>query len=211
MLFVSAMPVWTGHKHSDDLSFVLMEGGREIFTDSGRYGYNHDEARSYVVSARAHNVPSFQDRRIDPRDIDPENTYLDPVHVDRGRFVIRGVVERPGLFTHERVISYVPGTLLRIEDKLNNLTDFHWQSNLHLAPDLIPEITEMGFVVSADDFTVRGEFSGEGCEVSAVRGKTEPYQGWVSVGYLEMTPASVVIATCPPELVKSSWQISFER
>ena len=136
MLFVSAMAAPTGHKHGDDLSFVLMEGGRDIFVDTGRYGYNYDEARSYAVSARAHNVPSLVDRRIDPYNIDPANTYFDPVLVDRAQFVIRGAVERPGLFSHERVFSYVPGALLRIEDKLTNLTDSRWQSNLHLAPDL---------------------------------------------------------------------------
>ena len=211
MLFVSAMAAPTGHKHSDDLSFVLMEGGREIFTDSGKYGYNYDEARRYAVSARAHNVPSLVGRRIDPYDIDPENTQLDPVLVEQGQFVIGGAAERPGLFSHERVFSYVPGALLRIEDKLTNLTDSRWQSNLHLAPDLIPEISETGFMVSAGDLAVRAEFSGEGCGISTVRGETNPYQGWVSVGYLEMTPATVVIATCPPDLVESSWHITFER
>ena len=66
-------------------------------------------------------------------------------------------------------------------------------------------------MASVGDLTVRGEFSGEGCEISAARGETDPYQGWVSVGYLEMTPATVVVATCPPDLVESSWDITFER
>ena len=211
ILFVSAMAAPTGHKHGDDLGFVLMEGGRDIFVDTGRYGYNYDEARRYAVSARAHNVPSLVDRRIDPYNIDPANTYFDPVLVEQGQFVIRGAVERPGLFSHERVFSYVPGALLRIEDRLNNLTNSRWQSNLHLAPDLIPEVSETGFMVSAGDLAVRAEFSGEGCGISTVRGETNPYQGWVSVGYLEMTPATVVIATCPPDLVESSWHITFER
>ena len=211
MLFVSGMATPTGHKHSDDLSFVIVEGGREIFTDSGRYGYNFDTVRSYVQSARAHNVPSLVERPIGPYAIEPANSRLEPVVVEPGRFTIRGVVDRPDLFLHERNLSYVPGTLLRIEDKLNNLTDSPWQSNLHLAPELIPEISETGFVVNAGDLTVRGEFSGEGCNISAVRGETEPYQGWVSVGYLEMTPATVVVATCPADLVESSWHITFER
>ena len=211
LLFVSGTTEPTGHKHADDLGFVLMEGGQDIFVDSGRYGYNYDEYRSYVLSARAHNVISLVGRRTDPYNINPAESRLEPILVEEGQFKIKGVVDRPYMFVHERTISYVPGTSMRIEDKLNNLTDFHWQSNLHLAPDLIPEITESGFEVIADDFTVRGEFNGEGCEISAVRGKTEPYQGWVSVGYLEMTPASVVIATCPSNLVESSWQISFER
>ena len=211
MLIVSGTTAPTGHKHADDLGFVLIEGGQDIFVDSGRYGYNYDDARSYVLSARAHNVPSLVGRRVDPYVIAPANSRLEPVVVEPGRFTIRGVVDRPDLFLHERNLSYVPGTLLRIEDKLNNLTDSPWQSNLHLAPELIPEISETGFVVNAGELTVRGEFSGEGCNISAVRGETEPYQGWVSVGYLEMTPATVVVATCPADLVESSWHITFER
>ena len=211
MLFVSGTTAPTGHKHADDLGFILVEGGRDIFVDSGKYGYNYDEARSYVLSARAHNVISLVGRHTDPYVVNPTNSHLDPIVVEQERFIVRGVVDRPRLFVHERTLSYLPGNLLQIEDKLNNLTDFHWQSNLHLAPDLIPEISETGFTVNAEDLNVRGKFSGEGCEISAVRGKTDPYQGWVSIGYLEMTPASVVIATCPPDLVESSWHITLER
>ena len=211
MLFVVNMAPYTGHKHSDDLGFVLMEGGQELFVDSGRYGYNYDDARTYVISAKAHNVPSLVDRRISPGNIDPANSGLDSIAVDGGHFVIRGVADRPGLFFHERVFYYVPGATLRIEDRLNNLTDSDWQSNLHLAPDLIPEISETGFVVQAGDLTVRGEFSGDGCSISTARGETEPHQGWVSTGYLEMTPATVVTATCPADLAESSWHITFDQ
>ena len=44
MLFVSGTTAPTGHKHADDLGFVLIDAGRDIFVDSGRYGYNYDEA-----------------------------------------------------------------------------------------------------------------------------------------------------------------------
>lgn len=211
VFFVSGTTAPTGHKHADDLGFVLMERGRDIFVDSGRYGYNYDDARSYVLSARAHNVPSLVGQRTDPYVIDPEDSHLEPVVIEEGEFVVRGVVDRPGLLVHERTLSYVPGVRLRIEDRVNNRTDLPWQSNLHLAPDLVPGIGKTGFVVQADDLTVRGEFSGEGCEISAARGESDPYQGWVSVGYQELIPASVVIATCPAGLVESSWDITFER
>ena len=211
MLFVSGMAQAVGHKHADDLGFVLVEGGREVFTDSGMYGFNFDETRSYMLSARAHNVPSLVGRRIGPHSIDPANSHLEPILAEEGQFTIKGVVDRPDLFIHERTFSYAPGVFLRIEDSLKNLTDFRWQSNLHLAPDLIPEIGDTGFVVSADDLLVRGEFSGEGCDISAVRGETDPYQGWVSVGYLELILATVVVATCPADLVETSWDITFER
>ena len=210
VFFVTGATAPTGHKHADDLGFVLMERGRDIFVDSGRYGYNYDDARSYVLSARAHNVPSVLGKRTDPYVIDPEKSHLGPLIVEESRFVIRGAVDRPGFLYHERKLSYVPGVRLGIDDRVSNRTDLPWQSNLHLAPDLLPEVDGTGFVVDADGLTVRGEFSGEGCELSAVRGETDPYQGWVSVGYLELTPATVVVATCPHDLVESSWDITFD-
>ena len=211
VFFVSGAMPPTGHKHADDLGFVLMERGRDIFVDSGRYGYNYDDARSYVLSARAHNVPSLVGKRTDPYVIDPAESRLEPLIVEEGRFVIRGVVDRPGVFYHERELSYVPGVWLGIDDRVSNRTDLSWQSNLHLAPDLVPEIDGTAFVVDAGGLTVRGEFRGRGCYLSAVRGETDPYQGWVSAGYLEMLPATVVVATCPPDLVESSWDITFDR
>ena len=211
MLFVSAMSAAIGHKHADDLGFVLMEGGRTIFVDSGKYGYNRDAARSYVTSARAHNVPSLEDGPIGCCDVDPERTRLGPIRVHEGQFIVKGEVDRPKLFRHERVFSYVPGSTLKIEDRLHNRTNSRWQSNLHLAPDLDPEITESGFVIGAGELTVHADFRGEGCELVVARGETDPYQGWVSVGYLKLTPASVVSALCPAELVESSWHITFQR
>ena len=56
---------------------------------------------------------------------------------------------------------------------------------------------------------VRATFDGPDCELIATVGATEPYQGWVSTGYLELTPAYVVSASCPANLVESRWQIDF--
>ena len=209
LLFVSGMARESGHKHADDLSFVLMEGGRKVFVDSGKYGYTNDEARHYVRSARAHNVISLSDRVIMPRDIDIRKLRMGPIGQDGSQFVIAGVVVRPDLFRHERVFYYRPGVSLRIEDRLYNETDSRWSSNLHLAPGLVPELTKEGFTVRVGDRVVRATFDGPDCELIATVGATEPYQGWVSAGYLELTLAYVVSASCPANLVESRWRIDF--
>ena len=54
---------------------------------------------------------------------------------------------------------------------------------------------------------VRARFEGPRCELTATVGATEPYQGWVSTGYLKLTPAYVVSASCHANLVESRWQI----
>ena len=216
MLFVNAMFVAVRgavirHKHADDLGFVLIEGGREIFVDSGKYGYNKDQMRTYVLSARAHNIPSLVARPIDPRERGPADTRLQPIGITNDGFIVEGFVDRPGLLRHERVFTYVPGSSLTIRDSLFNRTSSRWQSNLHLAPDLHPVITTSGFVVQVGEFSVHADFEGGGCEIDMVRGETAPHQGWVSVGYLEMTPATVVRATCPANVVETSWHIEIRR
>ena len=208
MLFISGMGDAISHKHADDLGFVLIERGSEVFVDSGKYGYNKDEVRNYVTSAWAHNVPSLVGRSIDPRQIDREETHLQPIRTTNGGFMVSGVADRPKLFRHERTFSYLPGSSLIIEDRFHNRTRSSWQSNLHLASGLDPVTTPSGFVVRVGDFLVQAVFEGQGCQVDMVRGETEPYQGWVSVGYLEVTPSTVVRATCPPDLVESKWTIT---
>ena len=212
MLFVNAMFVEVKggiirHKHADDLGFVLIEGDREIFVDSGKYGYNKDQMRSYVLSTRAHNIPSLLGRPIDPRKVESAETHLQPIRMTSDGFIVEGFVDRPELFRHEREFFYAPGSSLTIRDSLYNETSSWWQSNLHLAPDLDPVITTSGFVVQVGEFSVHADFQGNGCDIDMVRGETDPYQGWVSIGYLEMTPATVVRATCPADVVETSWRI----
>ena len=209
LLLVSGMGRLSGHKHADDLSFVLMEGGQKIVVDSGKYGYTNDEARRYVRSARAHNTISLADRVIMPRDIDAPRLRMGPIGQNGTHFVIAGVVVRPNLFRHERVFYHRPGVSLTIEDRLQNETGSRWLSNLHLAPGLVPELMEEGFTVPLGDRAVHAKFDGPGCKLSATVGETDPYQGWVSTGYLELTPAYVVSASCPADLVESRWQIDF--
>ena len=210
LLFVSAMSHSTGHKHADDLGFVLMEGGRKVFVDSGKYGYNDDKARRYVVSARAHNVPSLAGHTIRPKDLDIESAHIGPIRLNGSEFMIHGAVDRPRLFRHERTFHYAPGISLRIKDRLYNRTNKPWLSNLHLAAGLVPEVDGSGFTVQVGNRTVRAEFKGLGCELILTKGEIEPLQGWVSTGYLELAPAHVVSALCPANLIESEWVITIK-
>ena len=210
LLFVSAMAHPTGHKHADDFGFVLMEGGRKVFVDSGKYGYNDDEARRYVVSARAHNVLSLAGRTIGPKDLNADTAHIGPIRLNGSKFMIDGAVERPGLFRHERTFHYTPGISLRIKDRLYNRTNKPWLSNLHLAVGLVPEVDGSGFTVQVGNRIVHAEFKGLGCELILTKGDTEPYQGWVSTGYLELTPAHTVSALCPAKLIESEWLVKIE-
>jgi hypothetical protein len=211
MLFVNAMSISAWHKHADELGFELMEFGRKVFVDSGKYGYQDAPERRYVTSARAHNVPSLANREIGPKDLDMERTEFGPIRPTASGFSVRGSIARPGLFQHERRFHYTPGVRLEIQDRFRNETSSAWTSNLHLAADLEPELSESGFFVRVGDRVVRGAFESDGCSLRVARGETEPLQGWVSPAYRKLEPAHVVIATCPADVIRSAWRIDLDE
>ena len=117
---------------------------------------------------------------------------------------------RGRLFRHERTFYYAPGVSLTIKDHLINHTSSHWLSNLHLAADLVPQVEDSSFSVRVGDRLVHAEFRGEGCELQVTKGETDPYQGWVSTGYLQLAPAPVVSASCPADLIETEWRIDLD-
>ena len=142
MLFVTGAAYSLTHKHVDDLSFILFEGGRFIFIDTGTAGYTRDLRRRYVLGASAHNTISLADVHIEPRNVTIGGTKLSPIrHTDTG-FLLRGTVERGTLFRQRRTIAYDPGRSLTIRDRLSGRHHRNYVSNLHLAPDLEPRINE---------------------------------------------------------------------
>ncbi|AQM60684.1 heparinase II/III domain-containing protein [Clostridium baratii] len=44
------------HKHYDDLSFTMYSMGKDIFVDSGSFGYGRGKERRYVQHAKSHNT-----------------------------------------------------------------------------------------------------------------------------------------------------------
>lgn len=210
MLFVNAMSISSWHKHADELGFELMEFGRKIFVDSGKYGYEDGPERAYVRSARAHNVPSLSGQTVSHRDLEMEQMRFGPIELTASGFGVSGSIVRPDLFRHERRFHYVPGRRLEIEDRVDNETDSPWSSNLHLAADLEPKLEGSGFSVRVGDRVIRGEFDGVDCWLRVARGEAEPLQGWVSTSYAKLEPASVVVATCPADLARADWRIELD-
>lgn len=213
MLFVMGMAFSPYHKHADDLSFELFEFGRFVFIDSGKYGYEHDGMRAYVTSAAAHNTISLEDRPIGRNDWDLSGSLLEPIEVSDDGFLIRGSLERPGLFSQERKIDYVPGESLRVADRVSSSWLTFWPhvyvSSLHLAPDLEPVVREDGFTIDIGENVVEARLLAEGCSVTATRGQEDPPLGWYSVGYLRMEPTTVVRASCRGRSREIVWDISF--
>jgi len=211
MLFVTGMAYNNRHKHADDLSFELFEFGRRVFIDSGRYGYNTDDMRRYVLSAAAHNTISLADEPMKPTQIAYTGTQLAPIETSDDGFVISGSIERPRHFRQHRHFLYDPGRSLTIEDRLSSDRERSFVSSLHLAPDLVPAVDDRGFSVTIrPGVHMRADVHAPDCRIEHVRGQTEPLLGWSTKGYLAMEPTSVVRAVTPAREARLAWHIRFQ-
>ena len=211
MLFMMGMAHKFTHKHADDLSFVLFEHGRPLFIDTGKYGYDENPMRRYVMSAAAHNTISLLDQDINPKDLVLVGSELRPIERDGTLFKLVGTVERPSLFTQHREIQYRPDRLLIVRDEVSSDRDRQFVSSLHLSRDLTPQLVMGGFDVPlSDGKVVKARLNETDCRIETVRGAKNPILGWESIGYLEIEPASVIRAICPGRNRSITWNIALQ-
>jgi hypothetical protein len=199
MLIMTGAYNSTTHKHADDLSFELMEGGQMLFVDAGKYAYLKDPMSRFVASARAHNTVGLSNREIGIRDTKPYGSALSGVTVDDGSYLLKGKVRREKLFSQARELKYVPGKSLLITDTLTSTKAQRYETYLHLSPELKVVAQGKAFVAPlANGSELRIEALSEGCTAELARGQKEPQiQGWVTAEYRKMTEASVITFACP--------------
>lgn len=188
-----------GHKHADDLSFVLAYGGRPFLTDPGFYGYTQDANRDFVTRSRAHNVVL-----IDGEDFAGWDSRLEGVTVADDHTTIRGSHWNYPGFRHTRTIVHVPPAKLVLVDELvptDRSSDGHEFTQLfHFAPDLGVEpetgasgiiATPAGFATDCPRFHLRQLF--DDVQLGVVRGQSEPMLGWQSAADGVLVPASTAM------------------
>jgi hypothetical protein len=188
------------HKHADDLSFELMEWGQMLFVDAGKYSYQGDAMRRFVTSLRAHNAVGLADQEIGPNASNFHASALAPTEVAGGVYTLRGQIEYPDLFAHERRVDYAPGQYLLISDTLRSNSPRAYESYLHLAPELSPRRVGSAFVVElAQGRQMQIEGLSPDCTASEARGvqTKSQIQGWVTKEYRNMVPGSVLTFACP--------------
>lgn len=207
MLFVTGMAHSGVHRHADALSFELFEGGRFVFIDGGKYGYDDTARRRYVLTSDAHNTIGLEGEPIAPRFYEEPGSYLNPIQTTSKHFEIYGQVDVEDRFFLSRTFEYKPGQSLRIQDRLTSDEARNYVSQLLLAPDLSPEATSNGFRVALGSQTMTAELEADGCDIEIVRGQNKPYLGWHSPSYQIMEPTSAVRAICPGQNRDIVWNI----
>lgn len=194
-----------GHKHADELSFELFHRGKLVFIDSGKYSYNYDEYRKYVLSAAAHNTLSVSYDTIKKTDVDRSGSKLTGVNISEKDISISGLVERPGYFKHTRYFKLIPFEKLIVKDEYigdidletrvkSLFGDYAVTSNLHLNPEL--EVMRHSKNIIEIEGYATIEMISDDCTLTLRRGEKKPLLGWASFSYNNIIPTNVVQAYC---------------
>jgi hypothetical protein len=170
------------HKHADDLSFVLSEGKRRVFVDSGFFSYNKSPVVQFLASAPAHNVFLVDDEYVMPSEL--PQVSLRATGQALGWFAVAGddLHAAPDLH-HERTWLYRPGDVLLIVDRFKGDAKRHELSRyFHLAPDFETWTKPNGVAFRSGN--LEGEVfdaSSAATQVRVEKGRREaPFQGIVS-------------------------------
>jgi Heparinase II/III-like protein/Heparinase II/III N-terminus len=191
-LAVSAAHHGRAHKHSDDAGVVLVEGGRVILGDAGRWGYYEEEPdRLYARSAAAHNVLTVDGQDFGWREAEPYGSGLESAEENDGRYAI--VVRNPLLgeqgVEHRRTLRYQPGAALLVEDDVSSTEEHEYVRHFHFGTELEAEQDGDGrIVVSGSGVVAVLSALDPDTEIDLTRGSEDPRCGWTYPGDRERTP-----------------------
>lgn len=134
MLFFHGAYNSKAHKHKDCLSFEWFSNGERLICDGGKYGYQSDRFRRYVLSQSAHNSLEIEGFNI--MKLKPYGSVVDRVRpLGGGVYRLTGALEFPA-FNHRRVIFYAPERWLLIIDHFESERPRQITQWLHFAPGI---------------------------------------------------------------------------
>lgn len=176
------------HKHSDELSFDLSEGGSRLISDTGIRSKDPGRTYEFAISAPAHSVMAVDGADF-PRD--GGSAYGSGILASGkgdGWYAIEArnpLVSSQGV-DHRRTLIYRPGFALIVADRVRSEGTHAYRRYLHFGPDWRLDYLPDGLLLK----NRRGRFSVHTSATvpetrSAVRGSKDPYGGFVFEGFGE--------------------------
>lgn len=180
------------HKHADDTGFLLVEGGRVVLGDAGRWGYYEDEAdRLYARSAFAHNVLVVDGEDFAWREAEPYGSGLVAAGEAGGWYslTVRNPLLRSQGVEHCRVLVYRPGEALLVFDGVRSAEEHEYARRFHFGAGIGARRNGKGRVSLSSEGTkaVLADI-GSPARLSLDRGGEEPRVGWAYPGDREREP-----------------------
>jgi hypothetical protein len=196
-LLVTASHNGSAHKHLDDLSFVLVDGGQPLLVDPGLYGYESAPIRSYLKSAAAHNTLVIDQHHRLPSP--PYGGTLVASGEDEGWYAVwgRNAATAPGV-AHERVWLYRPGQALLLVDLIESTdgAEHDHVRYLHFPAEVAVSVVPRGARIKAPSgstYLALDASHEPPVRVDHVIGRTSPTpHGFVAPTDLTAVPASVI-------------------
>lgn len=182
-----------GHKHADELSFVLWKAGQEWWTSVGYWPFTAKH-REDAISWTGANGPHLTDEK---KNSDRKSTVLSHFESENIK-VIDLLRQRPDGFKVRRQIinisDFIWITLDFFDDPLERRGQVVW--NLHPSLQASPTNDPMNFNISGENTNLEMDvfFSGaEGMEIRKVHGIEKPMAGWMGSGqYIYQSDAFII-------------------
>lgn len=179
------------HGHVDGGSLTLYHQEAPVLIDTGKYTYDYkDKLRAHLLSRAAHNSVVIARHEYD------RSTSVDLVHAalesDGEDFTLldRGYA---GVEIRRRIVVMWDLEAILVDDRVSADARVTATQVWHLDPNA-------GHRRDDNDIFVRQESTrtwflscGSPNEIEVVRGKTNPFQGWVSLGWREKTPTRTIL------------------
>lgn len=202
LFFTTAANKWRAHRHYDELSFILSYGGYDLLIDPGNYSYKNDQYRSFIISPKAHNTITVDDKNYEGWDKTFEGFYHDSIYT-----LIQASHRNYSGFECRRRLIRIRQNILIVVDEIkpypynNKSTDIE----LHKFKQIFHSSRDINLQIIDHDKEVW--FSPQGSKNPAMRilqlgtGKTDlkiykgsnnPIQGWSTKEHGILEPVPVI-------------------
>ncbi|MEU9884865.1 heparinase II/III family protein [Sphaerisporangium sp. NPDC051011] len=185
------------HGHEDHMGVTYYAQGRDVLVEAGFHSYEQTAYRYWTMSPEAHNVPVVAGKPFRGRTA----TSLVRSSIGGDRQSYKLADKAYGVTRTRSVLVNHGDDVMAVLDTVP--AGAKARSYWHLDPALTPVSTSGGRVVVKDKSGWKAtvvQVAMPSCKPvsgqSVVRGRTNPYQGWISPSYMSKVPASVVVS--PP-------------
>lgn len=210
-----------GHKHDDDLSFVLYGHGEHWIIDAGRYAYDYQHpARIFVTSNRAHNAVLIDDLQFIRTASGIGKSRIVDFYTNESFASVTGSHELYPGFAVQRNIQFAKPFHFQITDivKPNQEENPHQEHNyqvlFHLPADReVLQDEETGYLIVRSKTSRRRRLMirSDLKNVTIISGQTQPeYQGWASYRMRELVPSTCISFATRSTHLNSVTQLHFE-
>lgn len=171
------------HKHLDGNSFIYFYKGKEVFSDAGKYTYDHNELREYFTSHYGHNTVTLASTDFDIKDLELKKTGFRKFSEQDDRFEIRSEVVYKQ-FSHIRDITFKKDGDIEMLDQIQNRTGSNIILNFLFSRDITPKLKD-GEIFLYDKNNLIAKLSSDidAIDILILKGQESPYRGWISKKY----------------------------